>query len=103
MNPSETETDRRDFLQQSALGAAAAAAAGLTIASTSHVSAQTDPAAAEPEITNDVDVLVVGGGTAGHDRGNPGWPGRRQDPDPGTQQPAWRHDDDRWCRLPRFV
>ncbi|MFT5468746.1 MAG: hypothetical protein ACI8UO_003858 [Verrucomicrobiales bacterium] len=62
MKSSETETDRREFLQQSVLGTAAA---GLAIASTSHVSAQTVPAAAEPEITNEVDVLVVGGGTAG--------------------------------------
>ena len=64
MNSSDTDTDRREFLQQSALGAAAAA--GLTIASTSHVSAQAIPLAAEPEVTNDIDVLVVGGGTAGH-------------------------------------
>ncbi len=63
MNSSESKTDRRDFLQQSVMGAAAA---GLTIASTSHVTAQTVADAAEVEITNDVDVLVVGGGTAGH-------------------------------------
>jgi hypothetical protein len=30
------------------------------------VTAQTVPDAAKPEVTNDVDVLVVGGGTAGH-------------------------------------
>jgi hypothetical protein len=59
----DPETNRRDFLQQSLLGTAAA---GLTIASTSHVSAQSSPAAAAPELSNDVDVLVVGGGTAGH-------------------------------------
>ena len=64
MKSPESDTDRREFLQQSALGAAAAA--GLTIASTSHVSARDVPQAAEPEIINDVDVLVVGGGTAGH-------------------------------------
>ncbi len=58
-----TETDRRDFLQQSVVGTAAA---GLTIASTSHATAQPVVDAAEPEVTNDVDVLVVGGGTAGH-------------------------------------
>ena len=57
------KTDRRDFLQQSVVGAAAA---GLTIASTSHVTAQAVTGATETEITNDVDVLVVGGGTAGH-------------------------------------
>lgn len=64
MNSTKNETDRRDFIQQSVLGTAAAA--GVTIASTSHVNAQTVPAAAEPEVTNDVDILVVGGGTAGH-------------------------------------
>ncbi len=58
-------TDRRRFLQQSVLGSASAAA-GLTIASTSHATAQALPNAEEPEVTNDVDVLVVGGGTAGH-------------------------------------
>jgi hypothetical protein len=57
------KTDRRDFLQQSVVGAAAA---GLTIASTSHVTAQAVTGATDVEITNDVDVLVVGGGTAGH-------------------------------------
>lgn len=63
MNPSPPETNRRDFLQQSVLGTAAA---GLTIASTSHVCAQAPANSLEPEITNEVDVLVVGGGTAGH-------------------------------------
>ena len=57
------KTDRRNFLQQSVVGAATA---GLTIASTSHVTAQVVADATETEITNDVDVLVVGGGTAGH-------------------------------------
>ncbi|PHR90753.1 MAG: FAD-dependent oxidoreductase [Blastopirellula sp.] len=60
-------TDRRDFLQHSILGAAGA---GLTIASTTNVSIAAEPVesqkqAAAVEITNDVDVLVVGGGTAG--------------------------------------
>ncbi len=63
MNSSQTETDRRTFLQRSVLGTAAA---GLVITSSSHAHAQATPDAAEPEITNDVDVLVVGGGTAGH-------------------------------------
>ena len=58
-----SETDRREFLQQSVIGTAAA---GLTIASTTNVSAQAPPEALEPETTNDVDILVVGGGTAGH-------------------------------------
>jgi len=59
----DSNSDRRDFLQQSVVGTAAA---GLAIASTSHATAQTVANAAEPEVTNDVDVLVVGGGTAGH-------------------------------------
>ena len=63
MNKQEDGTDRRDFLQSGLLGTAAA---GLAITSTSHVTAQTVPDAAEPEVTNEVDVLVVGGGTAGH-------------------------------------
>jgi hypothetical protein len=63
MKSSRPETNRRDFLQHSVLGTAAA---GLTIASTSHASAQAPAEALEPEITNEVDVLVVGGGTAGH-------------------------------------
>ena len=63
MTDSNPNTDRRGFLQQSVAGTAAA---GLAIASTSHATAQTVPDAAEPEVTNDVDVLVVGGGTAGH-------------------------------------
>ncbi len=63
MTSSNHDNDRRNFLQQSVFGTVAA---GLSIASTSNVSAQTVPNAAEPEVTNDVDVLVVGGGTAGH-------------------------------------
>ena len=63
MKSSQPETNRRDFLQHSVLGTAAA---GLTIASTSHASAETPAEALEPEVTNDIDVLVVGGGTAGH-------------------------------------
>ena len=63
MNKKEDGTDRRDFLQSGLLGTAAA---GLAIASTSHVTAQTLADAADPEVTNEVDVLVVGGGTAGH-------------------------------------
>ena len=63
MNSSNSNTGRREFLQQSVVGTAAA---GLAITSTSHVTAQTLPDAAEPEVTNEVDVLVVGGGTAGH-------------------------------------
>ncbi len=63
MTDSNSHTGRREFLQQSVVGTAAA---GLAITSTSHVTAQTVPDAAEPEVTNEVDVLVVGGGSAGH-------------------------------------
>lgn len=52
--------NRRSFLQQSLLGSA-----GLTIASTSEVHAAPVPDADKPEVTEQVDVLVVGGGTAG--------------------------------------
>lgn len=51
------QTSRRNFLQHSLLGAA--------IASTTAVQAETPAQAGSPEISNDVDVLVVGGGTAG--------------------------------------
>ncbi|MGY8769720.1 MAG: FAD-dependent oxidoreductase [Pirellulales bacterium] len=66
MNENE-RTDRRDFLQHSILGAAGA---GLTIASTTIVtmaseSEEKQQQAASAELTNEVDVLVVGGGTAG--------------------------------------
>ena len=59
----ESLPDRRDFLHHTTLGIAGA---GLAAASTSEVTAATAPDAALPEITNEVDVLVVGGGTAGH-------------------------------------
>ena len=62
MSDNDHQTDRRDFLRQSLLGTAGA---GLAIASTTSVTAAAVPAATEPEITNEVDVLVVGGGTAG--------------------------------------
>ena len=52
-----TSTNRRNFLQHSLFGAA--------IASTTAVQAETPAEAGLPEISNDVDVLVVGGGTAG--------------------------------------
>jgi hypothetical protein len=57
------KSSRRNFLQHSLLGSAGL---GLGIASTTEVRAEAVPTAAEPEITQDVDVLVVGGGTAGH-------------------------------------
>jgi hypothetical protein len=63
MSKKDKGTGRRVFLQSGLLGTAAA---GLTIASTTNVSAQAPPDTLEPEVTDDVDVLVVGGGTAGH-------------------------------------
>jgi hypothetical protein len=54
------KSNRRAFLQQSLIGAA-----GLGVASTSHATAATVANAAEPEVTDEVDVVVVGGGTAG--------------------------------------
>jgi hypothetical protein len=54
------KSNRRAFIQQSLIGSA-----GLGIASTFHASAAAVPDAAEPEIADEVDVLVVGGGTAG--------------------------------------
>lgn len=53
------QTDRRQFIQKSILG-------GMAIASTSEVTAQSEEGAKESEVTQDVDVLVVGGGTAGN-------------------------------------
>ncbi len=54
------KSNRRAFIQQSLIGTA-----GLGIASTFHASAAAVPDAAELEIADEVDVLVVGGGTAG--------------------------------------
>jgi len=56
------KSSRRNFLQHSLLGTAGL---GLGVASTTDVHAAPAPNSAEPEITQDVDVLVVGGGTAG--------------------------------------
>lgn len=57
------KSDRRAFLQGGILGMAGF---GLTAASTTSVAiAETGKATLDPELTNDVDVLVVGGGTAG--------------------------------------
>lgn len=54
------KSSRRNFLQHTLLGSV-----GFGIASTTDVNAEPIPQAAEPEITQEVDVLVVGGGTAG--------------------------------------
>ncbi len=56
------KSTRRKFLQHTLLGSAGL---GLGVASTSDVHAEPLTDAAEPEITQDIDVLVVGGGTAG--------------------------------------
>lgn len=56
------KSSRRNFLQHSLLGTAGL---GLGIASTSEVHAAPTADAAEPAVTQNVDVFVVGGGTAG--------------------------------------
>jgi len=56
------KSSRRNFIQHSILGTAGL---GLGIASTSEVHAAPTPDALAPELIHDVDVLVVGGGTAG--------------------------------------
>lgn len=53
---------RRDFIQHSLLGTTGL---GFAIASTTEARAAAVPNAASPAITDEVDVLVVGGGTAG--------------------------------------
>ncbi len=58
----EMKSSRRNFLQHSLLGTAGL---GLGIASTTETRAEAVPNAAEPEISGNFDVLVVGGGTAG--------------------------------------
>jgi len=58
-----TKSSRRNFIQSSLFGTAGL---GLGIASTTDVYAESVADAAAPEVSNDVDVLVVGGGTAGH-------------------------------------
>ncbi len=56
------KNSRRTFLQQSLLGSAGL---GLGVATTSEVHAAPAPGSLEPKVTQTVDVLVVGGGTAG--------------------------------------
>ena len=62
MKSSVNQPRRREFIQKSLLGTASA---GLVVASTSDVTAETSQQATEPEIINQVDVLVVGSGSAG--------------------------------------
>jgi hypothetical protein len=59
----QPSTDRRRFLQHSILGTTGL---GLSLASTTEVTAAPATSGVEPEITSEVDVLVVGGGTAGN-------------------------------------
>jgi len=64
MSKDTSLTDRRELLKGGVLGTMGA---GLAIASTTSVAiAETEAASKDPEVTNQVDVLVVGGGTAGH-------------------------------------
>lgn len=63
LKPAQPVTDRRAFLQQSVFGVTAA---GFAAASISHVSAQPATANSGTDVTSEVDVLIVGGGTAGH-------------------------------------
>jgi hypothetical protein len=66
MKDNDLQTDRRDFLQHSVLGIAGA---GITIASTTSVAVGAESDGGQEssvgDLTNEVDVLVVGGGTAG--------------------------------------
>jgi hypothetical protein len=57
----QMKNSRRNFLQHSLLGTAGL---GLGIAPTSDVHAAPVPDGAAPELTQEIDVLVVGGGTA---------------------------------------
>ena len=59
----ESENPRREFMQKSLLGASAFA--GLSVASTSHAKVENSKKSLEPEVTNKVDILVVGSGSAG--------------------------------------
>jgi hypothetical protein len=61
MNPSST-SKRRDFIQHTLFGSSGL---GLSIAATSETHAAPVPQAASTAITDEVDVLVVGAGTAG--------------------------------------
>jgi len=59
----QPSTDRRQFLQHSLLGTAGL---GVALASTTEVTAAPATGGLDPEITSKVDVVVVGGGTAGN-------------------------------------
>ena len=59
----ESENPRREFMQKSLLGASAFA--GLSVATTSHAKVDYPQKSLEPEVINEVDILVVGSGSAG--------------------------------------
>ena len=59
----ESENPRREFMQKSLLGASAFA--GLSVATTSHAKVDNPHKSLEPEVINEVDILVVGSGSAG--------------------------------------
>lgn len=61
-NEGRENAGRREFLQKSFLGTSAL---GVGLASISEVRAVPEPGAVEPSVTEEVDVLVIGGGTAG--------------------------------------
>ncbi len=65
----DPSTGRRRFIQQSLLGVAGAAGAGMAITSTTHVAVAAETTEGEAQtgqdITDEIDVLVVGGGSAG--------------------------------------
>jgi hypothetical protein len=62
MGDHDMKSNRREFLHQSLVGAAGL---GLGIASTTEVRAAPVPGATDPAVSAEVDVLVIGGGTAG--------------------------------------
>ena len=59
----ESENPRREFMQKSLIGASAFA--GLSVATTSHAKVDNPQKSLEPEVVNEVDILVVGSGSAG--------------------------------------
>jgi hypothetical protein len=54
---------RRNFIQKSILGASTVA--GLSVTSTAHASVENPHESFNPEVTDEVDILVVGSGSAG--------------------------------------
>ena len=59
----ESENPRREFMQKSLLGASTFA--GLSVATTSHAKIENPQRSLEPEVINEIDILVVGSGSAG--------------------------------------